>query len=99
MSELPLRLYLQGSLVLDGVPYENQETVAYEFISQVSYITLRFSSTITNYNHIKRSVTFSDHDNFSYAGIFLVRGRNFGLKSTVGRNYIDNRNPRANDML
>ena len=47
MSELPLRLYLQGSLVLDGVPYENQETVAYEFISQVSYITLRFSSTLT----------------------------------------------------
>ena len=35
MSELPLRLYLQGALVLDGVPYENQETVAYEFISQV----------------------------------------------------------------
>jgi len=34
MSELPLRLYLQGALVLDGVPYENQETVAYEFISQ-----------------------------------------------------------------
>ena len=36
MSELPLRLYLQGALVLDGVPYENQETVAYEFISQVT---------------------------------------------------------------
>lgn len=37
MSELPLRLYLQGALLLDGVPYENQETVAYEFISQVDY--------------------------------------------------------------
>ena len=96
MSELPLRLYLQGSLVLDGVPYENQETVAYEFISQVSYITLRFSSTITS---IKRSLISFGHANFSYAGIFLVRGRNFGLKSTVGRNHIDNRNPRANDML
>ena len=98
MSELPLRLYLQGSLVLDGVPYENQETVAYEFISQVSYITLRFSSTITITipSYQEKS---SDHDSFSYAGIFLVRGRNFGLKSTVGRNYIDNRNPRANDML
>ena len=34
MSELPLRLYLQGALILDGVLYENQETVAYEFISQ-----------------------------------------------------------------
>jgi len=36
MSELPLRLFLQGALVLDAVPFENQETVAYEFISQVN---------------------------------------------------------------
>ena len=41
MSELPLRLYLQGGLVLDGVPYENQETVAYEFISQVTRLLSR----------------------------------------------------------
>jgi len=34
MSELPLRLYLQGALTLDVVPFPNQETVAYEFISQ-----------------------------------------------------------------
>lgn len=40
MSELPLRLYLQGALVLDGVPYENQETVAYEFISQVTRLLI-----------------------------------------------------------
>jgi hypothetical protein len=35
MSELPLRLFLQGALVLDTVPFDNQETVAYEFMSQV----------------------------------------------------------------
>jgi len=35
MSELPLRLFLQGALALDGIPgFENQETMAYEFISQ-----------------------------------------------------------------
>ena len=42
MSELPLRLYLQGALVLDGVPYDNQETVAYEFISQVNQFNMRY---------------------------------------------------------
>ena len=36
MSELPLRLFLQGALVLDTVPFDTQETVAYEFMSQVS---------------------------------------------------------------
>ena len=40
MSELPLRLFLQGALVLDAVPFENQETVAYEFMSQVSLSSL-----------------------------------------------------------
>jgi len=34
MSELPLRLYLQGASTLDGVPFGDQETVAYEFFSQ-----------------------------------------------------------------
>merc|ERR1712241_1591749 len=34
MSELPLRLFLQGALVLDAIPFETQETMAYEFISQ-----------------------------------------------------------------
>ena len=36
MSELPLRLFLQGALVLDAIPFETQETMAYEFISQVT---------------------------------------------------------------
>lgn len=34
MSELPLRLFLQGAHVLDSIPCENQETVAYEYMSQ-----------------------------------------------------------------
>eukprot|EP00094_Tigriopus_californicus_P003870 TCALIF_03725-PA protein Name:"Similar to Vps35 Vacuolar protein sorting-associated protein 35 (Mus musculus)" AED:0.12 eAED:0.12 QI:124/0.92/0.85/1/0.92/0.92/14/130/936 len=34
MAELPLRMYLQGALALDRIPCENQETVAYELMSQ-----------------------------------------------------------------
>ncbi len=45
MSELPLRLFLQGALVLDAVPFEGQETVAYEFMSQVSTRRLAVGST------------------------------------------------------
>jgi hypothetical protein len=40
LSELPLRLYLQGALALDKIPCENQETVAYEFFSQVRKVHL-----------------------------------------------------------
>jgi vacuolar protein sorting-associated protein 35 len=51
MSELPLRLFLQGALVLDGVPFESQETVAYEFMSQVTkhYMTLIIKEIIDMY--------------------------------------------------
>ena len=42
MSELPLRLFLQGALVLDTIPFENQETVAYEYMSQVNIIFKKF---------------------------------------------------------
>ena len=42
MSELPLRLFLQGALVLDAVPFESQETVAYEFMSQVKLLALSY---------------------------------------------------------
>lgn len=38
MAELPLRMYLQGALALDKIPCENQETVAYELMSQVRVI-------------------------------------------------------------
>lgn len=35
MAELPLRMYLQGALALDKIPYGEHETMAYEFMSQV----------------------------------------------------------------
>jgi len=34
LAELPLRLYLQAALTCSQVPYEAQETMAYEFMSQ-----------------------------------------------------------------
>ena len=34
MAELPLRLFLQGALACNSIPFSNQETVAYEFMSQ-----------------------------------------------------------------
>ncbi|CAL8109830.1 unnamed protein product [Orchesella dallaii] len=34
LAELPLRLFLQGALAISRIPFENQETVAYEFMSQ-----------------------------------------------------------------
>lgn len=36
MSEIPLRLYLQGAMAAGQVAFENHETVAYEFMSQVN---------------------------------------------------------------
>lgn len=35
LAELPLRLFLQGALAISQIPFENQETIAYEFMSQV----------------------------------------------------------------
>merc|ERR1719228_700940 len=34
MAELPLRLFLQGALACNTIPFGNHETVAYEFMSQ-----------------------------------------------------------------
>ena len=34
-AELPLRLFLQGALAVGQIGFENHETVAYEFMSQV----------------------------------------------------------------
>lgn len=36
LPELALRLYLQGALCIDQIRYSNHETVAYEFMTQVS---------------------------------------------------------------
>ena len=38
MAELPLRLFLQGALTAGEIGFENHETVAYEFMSQVSVL-------------------------------------------------------------
>lgn len=35
MAEMPLRLFLQGALSAGEIEFENHETVAYEFMSQV----------------------------------------------------------------
>lgn len=36
LAELPLRLFLQGALAAGEIGFENHETVAYEFMSQVA---------------------------------------------------------------
>lgn len=36
LPDLALRLYLQGALVIDRIQYTNYETVAYDFMTQVS---------------------------------------------------------------
>ncbi|MCL4121914.1 UNVERIFIED_CONTAM: hypothetical protein GTU68_005500 [Idotea baltica] len=33
-AEVPIRLFLQGALAVDSIPFDNHETVAYEFMSQ-----------------------------------------------------------------
>jgi vacuolar protein sorting-associated protein 35 len=35
LAELPLRLFLQGALAVALMEFQNHETVAYEFMSQV----------------------------------------------------------------
>ena len=40
MAELPLRLFLEGALACNSIGFGNQETVAYEFMSQVCQIWL-----------------------------------------------------------
>ena len=37
MAELPLRLFLQGAMTAGDITFENHETVAYEFMSQVGW--------------------------------------------------------------
>lgn len=35
-ADIPLRLFLQGALAAGEIDFENHETVAYEFMSQVN---------------------------------------------------------------
>ena len=44
MAELPLRLFLQGALACNTIAFSNQETVAYEFMSQVRDLNLANTS-------------------------------------------------------
>lgn len=37
LAELPLRLFLQGALAIGQIDFENHESIAYEFVSQVIY--------------------------------------------------------------
>ena len=46
MAELPLRLFLQGALSAGEIGFENHETVAYEFMSQVRAIIFILHSFI-----------------------------------------------------
>ena len=41
MAELSLRLYLQGAQSADQIQFETCETVAYEFMSQVSALSVK----------------------------------------------------------
>ncbi|KAB7506789.1 Vacuolar protein sorting-associated protein 35 [Armadillidium nasatum] len=34
-AEIPIRLFLQGALAVDNIPFESHQTVAYEFMSQL----------------------------------------------------------------
>ena len=65
-SELPLRLFLQGALAASEIGFENHETIAYEFMSQVNdesplrldkFARYKFAAIFTLLNHFdtKRS--------------------------------------------
>lgn len=45
LAELPLRLFLQGALAAGEIGFENHETVAYEFMSQVGSLFQRSGQT------------------------------------------------------
>lgn len=47
LAELPLRLFLQGALAAGEIGFENHETVAYEFMSQVGF----FNKTVRSGLH------------------------------------------------
>ena len=47
MAELPLRLFLQGALACNTIAFSNQETVAYEFMSQVRNMKLKTDHFLT----------------------------------------------------
>jgi len=50
MAEIPLRLFLQGAMAAGQIDFENHETVAYEFMSQVSINDHHGFSTVLSLN-------------------------------------------------
>ena len=49
MAELPLRLFLQGAMAAGEIGFENYETVAYEFMSQVNKLYGTYIYLLFNY--------------------------------------------------
>lgn len=56
LAELPLRLFLQGALAAGEIGFENHETVAYEFMSQVLKITCHGSRVSFHFGVTERSL-------------------------------------------
>ena len=59
MAELPLRLFLQGALACNSIPFSNQETVAYEFMSQVLFIEVQLCVLCIISDHITMTIEHS----------------------------------------
>jgi len=52
LAELPLRLFLQGALAAGEIGFENHETVAYEFMSQVMICSLSGMNLFALFSHL-----------------------------------------------
>jgi len=46
VSDLPLRLFLQGALCASELQFDNHDSVAYEFISQVTFCDFVFGTVL-----------------------------------------------------
>ena len=84
MAELPLRLFLQGALACNTIAFTNQETVAYEFMSQVGL----HSSPV---NHLLKSTHLP--------GLLPLRGRDIRVQSPAGCHHSDHRDIPADDLF
>ena len=84
MAELPLRLFLQGALAAGEIGFENHETVAYEFMSQVcakqfptltfyflsTYFGISMVNTLPRISH--RVVHSNNEHSFACTGFHFV---------------------------
>ena len=69
MHELPLRLFLQGAIVADKIEFTNHETVAYEFMSQVSVYC---STVISPFMNIQAFSLYEDEISDSRAQLAAI---------------------------